>query len=215
MNKNREITGKDAIYFLLLSVILTFCVVITMKVETNAQMPEVTTEATTAIQETTTEEVETTEATTEEIVIVEETKPITKTRTTTEAVELTTVKFEDVLELIELGTVECTAYCPCHICCHYKLKDGTWNCGGEGSEKCKEMVANPKTSIGKTPKANHTVAVDPSVISYGTELYINGKIYIAEDCGGTVKGNKIDIYFDSHEEAKSFGVKYAKVFIVG
>ena len=98
MNKNKEITGKDAVYFLLLSVILTFCVVIANRVDTNAQMPEVTTEATTAIQETTTEEVETTEA-------------------TTEADELTTVKFEDIPELTELGTFKLTAYCACSKCC--------------------------------------------------------------------------------------------------
>ena len=190
---NREITGKDMIYFLLLSLILTFCVVIASRVESLAKTPETTTEATTVVQETTTEEVETTEATTEEIVIVEETKPITKTRTTTEAVELTTVKFEDIPELTELGTFKLTAYCACEKCCG--KSDGI-------------------TATGTKAKANHTVAVDPNQIPYGTELYINGNTYIAEDTGG-FSGKIIDIYFDSHEEAKNFGIKYAKVFIVG
>jgi 3D (Asp-Asp-Asp) domain-containing protein len=104
-----------------------------------------------------------------------------------------------------------TAYCPCHDCCHYKKADGTWNCGGEGSEKCKELVANPKTSRGVRATAGRTVAVDPSVIPYGSEVVIYGHTYIAEDCGGAVNGYEVDIFFNSHQEALDFGVQYAKV----
>ena len=39
-------------------------------------------------------------------------------------------------------------------------------------------------------------AVDPSVIPYGTEVLIDGHVYIAEDCGGAVKGNVIDIFVE-------------------
>lgn len=81
------------VYFLLLSVILTFCVVITNKVEGNAKTLEVT-------------EI-TTEATTVEPSSVEETTEI----------ELTTVKFEDIPKLTELGTFKLTAYCACEKCC--------------------------------------------------------------------------------------------------
>lgn len=170
MRNSREITGKDAVYFLLLSVILTFCVVIANKVESNAQMPEITTEATTVVQETTTEEVE-----------------------TTTDIPLTTVKFEDIPELTELGTFKLTAYCACEKCCG--KSDGI-------------------TASGTKVKQGRTVAVDTSIIPYGTELYINGNYYIAEDTGG-FSGKIIDIYFDSHEEANNFGRQYAKVFIVG
>jgi 3D (Asp-Asp-Asp) domain-containing protein len=188
----REITVKDTVVYLLLSLIIAFCVTITIKVYAMEEaVTEITstTETTTVAQETTTEE-ETTD------------------------IPLTTVKFEDIPDLTELGTFKLTAYCPCHDCCHYKLDDGTWNCGGEGSEKCKHLVENPKTSIGKTPKSNNTVAVDPRKVPYGTKLYINGKYYEASDCGGAVKDNVIDIYFDTHEEAVNFGSKYAKVFEV-
>ncbi|MBM3708136.1 MAG: hypothetical protein FJW69_07340 [Actinobacteria bacterium] len=52
------------------------------------------------------------------------------------------------------------------------------------------------------------IAVDPDVIPYGTVLEIKDMGYfIAEDCGGKIKGNRIDIYFNSVEEAKNFGKK--------
>lgn len=85
-----------------------------------------------------------------------------------------------------------TAYCPCESC------SGKW-----GS----------KTSTGKTAKAGRTIAVDPSVIPYGTEVEIDGCTYIAEDCGGGVKGNHIDIFFDFHYEVDAFGKKYETVKI--
>ena len=67
------------------------------------------------------------------------------------------------------------------------------------------------TATGTTPTANRTVAVDPSVIPYGSKVIINGHTYIAEDCGGAVKGNRVDILFDTHQEALNFGVQYANV----
>ena len=43
---------------------------------------------------------------------------------------------------------------------------------------------------------------------------INGHIYTVEDRGGAIKGKRIDIYFESHEEAERFGVQYIEVFKV-
>lgn len=178
MNNSREVTAKDIGYFVLLAAILALLVMIAYHIDAQAKMPEITTDKPTEAV---------TELTTEESPAVEETTEI----------ELTTVKYEDIPELTELGIFKLKAYCgenrP-HIC-----NDGD----------------STETATGTTPKAGRTVAVDPSVIPYGTELYINGNYYIAEDCGGSIKGNVIDIYFDTHEEALNFGVKYAKVFEVG
>jgi len=41
----------------------------------------------------------------------------------------------------------------------------------------------------------------------GTEVEIDGHIYIAQDVGGAISGNRIDLYFDSHEDALQWGVR--------
>ena len=57
-----------------------------------------------------------------------------------------------------------------------------------------------------------TIAVDPEVIPYGTKVLIDGHTYIAEDTGGAIKGNKIDIFVDSHQEAVNRGRIKREVF---
>lgn len=60
-----------------------------------------------------------------------------------------------------------------------------------------------------------TVAVDPNVIPLGTKLYVEGYGYaVAEDIGGAIKGNKIDLYHNTVEEAMSFGRQDLKVYIL-
>jgi len=50
------------------------------------------------------------------------------------------------------------------------------------------------------------VAVDPKVIPLRTNIEIKGMgTFIAEDTGGKIKGDRIDIFFDLKEEAKKFG----------
>lgn len=64
-----------------------------------------------------------------------------------------------------------------------------------------------KTSVGTTPTPGRTIAVDPKKIPYGTKVIIDGHTYIAEDCGGAIKGNKIDICVATHSEALQKGVR--------
>ena len=95
-------------------------------------------------------------------------------------------------EYIEV-TATLTAYCPCVKCCG--KSDGI-------------------TASGTQATAGRTVAVDTRLIPYGTEISIDGKTYIAEDCGGKVKGYTIDVFFNSHEEALNFGrqTKTVKIY---
>ncbi len=83
-------------------------------------------------------------------------------------------------------------------------------CGEKHHHICNDGSAET-TATGTNPKQGRTIAVDPDVIPYGTKVYIDGKEYIAEDCGGAIKGNRIDVYFDNHQEALDFGVQYATV----
>ncbi|AQS05254.1 3D domain-containing protein [Clostridium beijerinckii] len=76
------------------------------------------------------------------------------------------------------------------------------------------------TASGKIAKRNasgiSTVAVDPSVIPFGTYLYIEGYGYaIAADSGSAIKGNSIDVYFDSDSECDDWGRKTVKVTVFG
>ena len=72
------------------------------------------------------------------------------------------------------------------------------------------------TSTGTKPKWG-TIAVDPKVIPYGTKVYIPmyDKVFIAEDCGGAIKGNKIDIYMNSTQECVNFGRRNIEIKILG
>lgn len=58
-------------------------------------------------------------------------------------------------------------------------------------------------------------AVDPSVIPLGTRLYIVGYGHaIADDTGGAIVGNRIDLAFESQNEALNFGVRNVMVHIL-
>ena len=93
-----------------------------------------------------------------------------------------------------LGVFHITHYCQCSICC------GPW--------------ANGITSTGVTATTNRTIAVDPTVIPYGSKVVINGQVYVAEDCGGAIKNNRIDIYMGSHAEALNSGVFDVEVYLL-
>ncbi|WP_296644101.1 3D domain-containing protein [Romboutsia sp. 13368] len=72
------------------------------------------------------------------------------------------------------------------------------------------------TSTGTVPKAGYTIAVDPSVIPYGTRVYIPefDKVFVAEDCGSAIKGNRIDIFMESEAKCNEWGVKNITIHIL-
>jgi 3D (Asp-Asp-Asp) domain-containing protein len=86
-----------------------------------------------------------------------------------------------------------TAYCSCEKCCDKDPSDEWYGI----------------TASGKRARWG-TVAVDRRVITLGSKLKIKGfpdTIFRAEDVGGAIKGNHIDVWFPSHREALKFGVQ--------
>ena len=95
--------------------------------------------------------------------------------------------------LSSMGECKITYYCSCSIC------------SGEFGDL---------TATGTRCVEGRTVAVDPSVIAYGTKLLIDGRVYTAEDCGSGVVGDHIDIYLNDHALTEKLGVRYTDVWIV-
>jgi len=75
--------------------------------------------------------------------------------------------------------------------------------------------AEPITATGTTARAGRTVAVDPKIIPLGSKIYIEGLgERIAEDVGGAIKGNRIDVYVGTVPQAFRFGVQRGTVSVV-
>lgn len=99
--------------------------------------------------------------------------------------------------------VKATAYCPCKSCTGKDSSSSGYNRTATG------------TQAKRDPNGYSTIAVDPSIIPLGTKVYVEGYGFaIAEDTGGAIKGNKIDVYFPSHSQALQWGVKYKNVYIL-
>ena len=100
----------------------------------------------------------------------------------------------ELTETVDLGKFKVTHYCPCELCC--------------------DEWADGITYTGTTATAGRTVAVDPDVIPLGSTVVIDGHEYIAEDIGGAIQGNRIDVFMDSHEAALIEGIKETTVSLV-
>lgn len=104
---------------------------------------------------------------------------------------------------VSLGEFKITHYCACSKCCGKAESDPWYGI----------------TATGTKATEGRTIAVDPKVIPYGSQVlirYADGTehVYTAEDCGGAIKNSRIDVYMASHEAALVEGVKTAEVFII-
>lgn len=120
-----------------------------------------------------------------------------------------TLQFDRVI------TVTATAYCP-----------GTPESGcpidRNGHSKCTGKYNDGFTYTGRkaaagdgTEASPHIIAVDPRVIPLGSRVYIDGYGFaVAADIGSAIKGNRIDLLFDKHDDAWLFGRKRLKVYLL-
>ena len=116
--------------------------------------------------------------------IVQVNKTVTSRSSLSRTTPSTTVQTGATGEIYKI-----TAYCSCAKCCG---------------------KTNGITAAGTKATAGRTIAAS-SKFALGTKLNINGHTYTVEDRGGAIKGNKIDIYVNSHAEALAWGVRYLPV----
>ncbi|WP_081793577.1 ubiquitin-like domain-containing protein [Paenibacillus darwinianus] len=100
------------------------------------------------------------------------------------------------------------------------LKNVTLTAYTAGVESTGKGKGHPEygiTASGAKVKEGRTIAVDPKVIPIGWWVYIEGIGFRrAEDTGSAVKGNKIDVYYDSQKYAMKFGKKKGfTVYVLG
>lgn len=111
------------------------------------------------------------------------------------------VKAESVpvkTEACETQTMRVTAYCPCAKCC------GKW--------------ADGITANGHRIRPGDRFVAAPRSIPFGKMVivpgYNQGRPAPVLDRGGAIKDGRLDLYFDTHQEALKWGVKYVEVAIV-
>ena len=98
-------------------------------------------------------------------------------------------------------TVTATAYCPCEKCC------GVW------AENRPNGIVY--TASGAIAQEGVTIAADWDIYPPGTVLYIEGLgEYTVQDRGGAIKGLKIDVYFENHEDALQFGRQEVRIKVI-
>lgn len=128
---------------------------------------------------------------------------------TTEVVKSEITK-DPVKEVVEVGT-----------------KKGTVAPNGKNAKRVIVMqataydpTAGSKTAMGTRARVG-AVAVDPRVIPLGSKLYIESMdgfasygYATAEDTGGAIKGNRIDLFYNSNAEANRFGRRNVRVYVL-
>ena len=125
---------------------------------------------------------------------------------------LKAAKIEEILRKKREIYVKVTAYCPCATCCGWTLNrygNPVYNYGSQRGRHKKVGY----TSTGEKADVG-TIAADIGVIDYGTKIYIPGYGFgVVKDTGGRVRGNHIDLFFHSHQDAVDWGVKHLKVAV--
>ncbi len=101
-----------------------------------------------------------------------------------------------------------SAYCLCQKCCGKSPSSPGYGRTASG------LVIVPGTGM-------KVLSVDPTVIPLGSKLYVQGLngaadygYAVAADTGGAIKGNRVDLYMDTHSQALQWGRRDVRVYIL-
>ena len=105
-----------------------------------------------------------------------------------------------------LGHFDVTAYCICVICTEMWSYEHPDNTNG--------MDFVQRTASGTIPTPGRTIAVDTSLIPFGSHVYITGLGWrVAEDRGGAIRNNRLDVLKSCHDAAIEWGIRSLEVFV--
>lgn len=126
-----------------------------------------------------------------------------------------TVTAEPVTQIVEIGTAGAVTTAGGDVLRYSKVINVT------ATAYSGEEASGQRTAIGTKCRVG-AIAVDPRVIPLGSRLYITSAdgtswVYgtaVAEDTGGAIKGNRIDLFYNTTAECNRFGRRAAKVYIL-
>ena len=117
-------------------------------------------------------------------------------------IEIPPEEYKEILE------VKATAYCLCKKCCGKSESHPEYGVTASG------LKIIPGTNM-------KVIAVDTNVVPLGSRVYVEGLngasdygYAIASDTGSAIKNKKIDLYMDTHEQARKWGVKNVKLYVI-
>lgn len=106
--------------------------------------------------------------------------------------------------------MEVTAYCHCGDCCGWRrnwLGRPVYNYGPKEGQRKQVGITASGTRV-----RPGTLAADTSRFPFGTIMYVPGYGYgVVEDRGGAIRGNKLDVYYRTHEQALEWGRQHLDV----
>ena len=112
----------------------------------------------------------------------------------------------------KIYSMKVTGYCSCKKCCNWKRKWFIWPVVASGANKGDKKKIG-YCADGTKAKAG-TIAADTSRFPFGTIMHVPGYGWgEVHDVGSAIKGNHIDLFFDSHQEALEWGNRKLRITV--
>ena len=97
-----------------------------------------------------------------------------------------------------------TGYCHCGVCTGWRRNWRGVPVYAYGSKKGQRKIVGQTASGSQVRRG--TIAADTSIYPFGTVIYVPGYGYgVVEDRGAAIKGERLDLYFSSHNKARTWG----------